>query len=97
MTEPTEGATTDTASRGRPRPDETIKRDEVVLAAIAEKPGTRKELVERLPDMTGNAIYLSLYRLSRATPPAIVRKGASWQTPDYVAPEPAPAEAAPTE
>lgn len=95
MTEP-EAPAADAATRGRPRPDVTVERDEKVLAAITEAPGTRKELVERL-GMAGNEVYLSLYRLSRADPPKIVKNGATWQTPDYVAPEPTPAPEAPVE
>jgi hypothetical protein len=97
MTETEAPAADPTAPRGRPRPDTTIERDEKVLAAITEAPGTRKQLVERL-GMAGNEVYLSLYRLSRATPPKIIKNGSTWQTPDYVAPEPAPeAPVAPTE
>jgi len=97
MTEP-EASATDTTTRGRPRPDSTIERDEKVLAAIVEAPGTRKALVERT-GLAGNEVYLSLYRLSRANPPKIKKVGSTWQSVDYVAPEsPAPeAPTAPTE
>lgn len=97
MTEPEAPATeTTTTTRGRPRPDATVERDEKVLAVITEAPGTRKELVERT-GFAGNEVYLSLYRLSRANPPKIVKNGSTWQSVDYVAPEPAPAPEAPTE
>jgi len=64
--------------RGRPRPDATVERDERVFKHLeAEGPKTRPELATEL-DMPGNQIYLSLYRLSRADPPRIVKSGGKW-------------------
>lgn len=76
MTEtPVEGTQ---AQRGRPRPDATVERDELVFKHIeAEGPKTRPELASEL-DMPGNQVYLSLYRLSRSDPPRIVKAGGKW-------------------
>ena len=65
-----------TKTRGRPRPEATIERDEKVLAHLAAAgPKTRKQLVEET-GFAGNEIYLSLYRLSRAN--KIARTGSTW-------------------
>ena len=65
-------------AKGRPRPAATIERDGTVLKWLAENPGkTRAEIAEGT-GIAGNEVYLSLYRLSRATPPAIVKSGAKW-------------------
>jgi predicted transcriptional regulator len=52
--------------RGRPRPDDTIERDNQVLKALqsSDKPLTRNELAAQL-GLDGKIVYLSLYRLSR--------------------------------
>jgi hypothetical protein len=66
------------SGRGRPRPDATIERDKIVLEQVrVGGPQTRKQLVEAT-GMAGNEVYLSLYRLSRQDPPAVVKNGASW-------------------
>lgn len=51
--------------RGRPRPDETIERDEVVLKTLREQgPKTRNELADMLGmDDQLPKVYLSLNRL----------------------------------
>jgi predicted Rossmann fold nucleotide-binding protein DprA/Smf involved in DNA uptake len=49
--------------KGRPRPQETIDRDELVYGALAE-PKTKPGLVEAT-QLTANQVYLSLYRLKR--------------------------------
>jgi site-specific DNA-cytosine methylase len=66
-------------TRGRPRPDAVIERDKAVLAFVQSKPEgvTRPEIVEGT-GLQGNQVYLSLYRLSRATPPAVTKSGAKW-------------------
>lgn len=56
-------APTETARRGRPRPQETQDRDEKVLAAIHE-PTTREALVAAT-GFDSKLVYLSLYRLRR--------------------------------
>jgi site-specific DNA-cytosine methylase len=65
---PTEGAES-TASRGRPRPQETIERDNVVLSVITE-PLSRDAIAQRLAEagtaVTPKAVYLSLWRLQRS-------------------------------
>lgn len=64
MTEPTPEAPAPAAAetrRGRPRPEATIERDKVVLAALAV-PMTRGQLVDAT-GLTPNQVYLSLYRL----------------------------------
>lgn len=59
--------------RGRPRPDTTIERDDRVLAHLGTSEGrTRRQLATEL-DLPDSEIYLSLYRLSRTTPPKIVK------------------------
>ena len=51
--------------RGRPRPKETIDRDERVLRLVCERPRTRNELRElmRMDPGTEVLVYLSLSRL----------------------------------
>lgn len=57
----------DTTSRaGRPRPQETQDRDEQVFAAL-EGPMTKQQLVEKLVDLKASYVYLSLYRLRKAS------------------------------
>lgn len=86
MTDESPGATEATEAqggRGRPRPQATIDRDAQVLAHIqAAGPQTRKQISAALPDIKGSEIYLSLYRLSRATPAAVVKEGTAWKVPD---------------
>jgi len=74
MTEPTEAAVAvqeppqvETGEqsgprRGRPRPNETVERDEKVLAAIGDKSLTRDELATAL-SLSPAQTYLSLHRL----------------------------------
>jgi site-specific DNA-cytosine methylase len=71
-TEPTTEAsteTTETALRGRPRPSETLERDEVVFNALTE-PLSRAALTARLAEagtpFDPKAVYLSIWRLHRA-------------------------------
>jgi site-specific DNA-cytosine methylase len=54
-------------SHGRPRPDETKNRDEVVFAAIAgsERAVTREEIATGT-GLASNLVYLSLYRLNKS-------------------------------
>lgn len=70
---------TPAAGRGRPRPDATVTRDKQVLEYLAGHEGgrTRKEIVTDL-SLGGSEAYLSLYRLSRTEPPAIVKNGSRW-------------------
>lgn len=51
--------------RGRPRPDETVRRDEVVLAVLREHgPLSRNDLADMLGmDEDRTKVYLSLRRL----------------------------------
>ena len=68
--------TGETASRGRPRPGETIERDEKVLAHLqGAGPQTRAQVATAL-ELEGKFVYLSLYRLHKAG--AITRSGATW-------------------
>lgn len=68
--------------RGRPRPSNTIERDDQVLKALQASgtPLTRNQLSEQL-GLEGKIVYLSLYRLSRGG--KIVRgtegRGQAWQ------------------
>lgn len=51
--------------RGRPRPEETIRRDQAVLAALKEHgPQTRNALADRLGEGKSK-VWLSLDRLRR--------------------------------
>jgi predicted Rossmann fold nucleotide-binding protein DprA/Smf involved in DNA uptake len=74
MTEPTEAAVAvqeppqveageqSAPRRGRPRPNETVERDERVLTAIGEQSLTRDELATAL-SLSPAQTYLSLHRL----------------------------------
>jgi site-specific DNA-cytosine methylase len=80
----------ETPGRGRPRPANTIERDDKVLAILNETIDTgltRGEIAEKL-GVTGSEAYLSLYRLSRGG--KIVKAGNHWKVNGS-----APAEAAP--
>lgn len=77
MTEPTGEATateTTTARRGRPRPEDTIARDQQVLEALAE-PKSREDLVAAT-GLTANQVYLSLWRLRKEGKAQRDRQGA---------------------
>lgn len=50
--------------RGRPRPQETIDRDEKILAELAEGQATRNALAKRL-ELDNTATYLALDRLRK--------------------------------
>ena len=50
--------------RGRPRAQETIQRDEVVLKALGDGPRTKEQLVQQL-GLKDTHVYLSLGRLRR--------------------------------
>lgn len=67
MTEPVAVADA-TAQRGRPRPTDTLERDERVFAALTE-PKTREALVAEFVSteapLDSKLVYLSLYRLRR--------------------------------
>lgn len=77
----TETQEAEAAQRGRPRPDATVTRDARVLEYLtANGAKTRAELATAL-EIGGNEVYLSLYRLSRATPPAVEKRGNRWATP----------------
>ena len=73
MSEPTEAP-----AKGRPRPAATIERDKAVLAFLTEHPGQTRAEIAAGTQLPGNEVYLSLYRLSRSSPPAIVKTGAKW-------------------
>lgn len=77
-----------TATKGRPRDEATIQRDDAVLAAIAEGPITRDELATKL-GIKGNLVYLSLWRLRNAEK-VVKLNGKTWALPGTVLPEPAP-------
>lgn len=62
VTEPA-AESTEAATRGRPRPNETVERDEQVFAALTE-PKTRETLATEL-SLESKRVYLSLYRLRR--------------------------------
>lgn len=56
---------TEATHRGRPRPQDTINRDEQVFQLLANKgPLTRTQIAEELGIETGIA-YMSLFRLKR--------------------------------
>lgn len=95
MTEPVE---TDNARRGRPRPQATIDRDNLVFDALTE-PMTKAALAEKM-SLPASEVYLSLYRLRKD---GRVARGASgngrdWSrveaTPDAAVDADAPADAA---
>lgn len=48
--------------RGRPRTESTIKRDELVFAALSNEQLGRQELAQKVGDSI-NVVYLSLVRL----------------------------------
>jgi len=56
--------TTTEAKRGRPRPQDVIDRDDVVLKAIAKDGSTNAELAEAT-GLAKNEVYLSVFRLRR--------------------------------
>jgi site-specific DNA-cytosine methylase/predicted transcriptional regulator len=81
--------------RGRPRPEETIERDEVVLKVLEREPSTKVKIAEE----TGrreSEVYLSLHRLQKAGLIQRARTGGLhlWQV---TAPADAEAEAAEAE
>jgi len=87
MSEPIEAP-----AKGRPRPAATIERDGTVLKWLTENPGKTRAEIAAGTSIAGNEVYLSLYRLSRADPPAIVKSGAKWSvagaaehTPEHAA------------
>lgn len=51
--------------RGRPRPPETVQRDERILSLLKEEPRTRNQLAE-LTGVPPVKVYLSLDRLRKA-------------------------------
>lgn len=63
------------ARRGRPRPDNTVQRDEQVFEQLGE-PRTRGQLVE-LTQLDARAVYLSLHRLRTAGRIQRTRDGAN--------------------
>lgn len=67
MTEATPATETPADGRGRPRPNETIERDEKVLAALvaAGADGLTRPKLAAATELPGNQVYLSLYRLKR--------------------------------
>jgi predicted ArsR family transcriptional regulator len=65
MTEPVEPAGTGAAHRGRPRPQDTINRDEKVYQLLSNKgPLTRTQIAEEL-GVTPGIAYMSLFRLKK--------------------------------
>ncbi len=66
------------APKGRPRPDSTVERDEKVFKFIEANPAQTRAQIATGTELPGNEVYLSLYRLSRANPPRIVKSGAKW-------------------
>lgn len=74
MTEPEAPAAE--AKRGRPRPQDTIQRDQDVLANFpADGSGITKVALAEATGMPGNQLYLSLYRLQRDKAIERVREG----------------------
>lgn len=57
-------APTDDGRKGRPRPNETVERDQRVFDALAEQGLTREAISNKL-GITSNLVYLSLWRLRR--------------------------------
>lgn len=51
--------------RGRPRPEETIRRDERILALVRQKPMSRNQICEKTR-LSGSLVWLSLNRLRLA-------------------------------
>lgn len=72
----TEEAAAPTQTRGRPRPDETVARDERVFAHIQSAGAQTRAQIATALEMEGNQVYLSLYRLHRDG--KIQRSGGSW-------------------
>jgi hypothetical protein len=62
--DPAHAAPTASTRRGRPRSQETIQRDELVLKKLAEGPRTKEQLVQEL-GLKDTHVYLSLWRLRR--------------------------------
>lgn len=73
-----ETATEVKAGRGRPRPDATVERDKIVLAYLSEHGEQSRPEIVTGTGLKGNEVYLSLYRLSRSDPPAVVKRGSKW-------------------
>lgn len=102
MTDVTEApaSTEEQARRGRPRPAQTIERDQQVFDKIGENGSTRDELVKVFAEgespLSPAAVYLSLYRLRTAGRIQRVRDGAvhRWQRTNAATAE-APAEPTP--
>jgi hypothetical protein len=76
--------------RGRPRPDETLKRDERVLAAIGESGSTRDEIATALGDIPPQLVYLSLHRLRAASKVERARDGGKHTWKRVTAADPVP-------
>lgn len=104
----TDTEATDTAekkSTGRPRPENTQKRDAAALEVFKAKGYegvTRDTLAEELTkslseDVKSSEAYLSIYRLSRQDPPAIVKRRDAGKTVWYDATAPVPEKPAETE
>lgn len=78
--EAVESTADESGSRGRPRPSETVQRDQQVYDTLVE-PMSRETLVAKLTEagtpVTPKAIYLSLWRLRRAERVARTREGGS--------------------
>lgn len=62
------------ARRGRPRPDNTVQRDEQVFEQLSE-PRTRGQLAE-MTGLDARAVYLSLHRLRTTNRIQRTREGA---------------------
>jgi hypothetical protein len=62
--DPTQDGVQTPARRGRPRAQETINRDDVVLKALGDGPQTKEQLVQKL-GLKDTHVYLSLWRLRR--------------------------------
>lgn len=65
---------TEKKGRGRPRPLDTIDRDEQVYAALAQEQRSREDLAKQF-GVNLNIIYMSLIRLRRAGRVHKVRDG----------------------
>lgn len=85
-TEAGEATEEGTTTKGRPRDEATIQRDEAVLAAIKEGPITRDQLATKL-EIKGNLVYLSLWRLRNAGQ-VIKLNGKTWAVPGTELPAP---------
>lgn len=73
--------------RGRPRPSSTVERDKVVLEFIAANGPQTRAQVAAGTQLPGNEVYLSLYRLNRAEPKQVEKRGLTWVVAGYVPPE----------